>query len=142
MPVNFQQALQQIREMGKQATREQKRLEEKRAEAEALFLQFAGELDTLEQLVERAAAENPGLRCAAPLREALNLTCPVPPLESGYTLLAADGSQINPDRHAMVEFGAINVGAIRMRPGQGQLPVELVQSQLMFLQDLFTASGN
>ncbi len=142
MPVNFQQALQQIREMGKQATREQKRLEEKRAEAEKLFVQFAGELDTLEQLVERAAAENPSLRCAAPLREFLNQTFPTPALERGYTLLAADGSQINPDRHAMVEFGAINVGAIRMRPGQGQTPEELVQSQMMFQQDLFTASGN
>ena len=142
MPVNFQQALQQIREMGKQATQDQRRLEEKRAEAEALFLQFADALDTLEQLVERAAAENSSLRCAAPLREFLNQTFPTPVPESRYTLLAADGSQINPDRHAMVEFGAINVGAIRMLPGQGQAPEELVQSQMMFLQDLFTASGS
>ncbi len=82
------------------------------------------ELDTLEQLVERAGADNPSLRCAAPLCEYLNQTFPTPALESGYTLLAADGSQINPDRHAMVEFGAINVGAIRMLPGQGQAPEE------------------
>jgi hypothetical protein len=144
MPVNFQQALQQIREMGKQATQDQRRLEEKRAEAEKLFVQFSGQLDSLEQLVDRAAADNPGLRCAVPLREALNHTAAAPLLESGYTLLAADGSQINPDRHAMVEFGAINVGAIRMRPGlgQSQAPEELVQSQLMFLNDLFTASGS
>ena len=142
MPVNFQQALRQIREMGKQATQDQRRLDEKRAEAEALFVQFAEQLDTLEQLVERAGADNPSLRCAAPLCEYLNQSFPTPALESGYTLLAADGSQINPDRHAMVEFGAINVGAIRMLPGQGQAPEELVQSQMMFLQDLFTASGN
>ncbi len=148
MPVNFQQALQQIREMGRQATQDQRRLEEKRAEADALFLKFAQELDTLEQLVDRAAAENPGLRCAAPFKEFLNQTFAPPPLESGYTLLAADGSQINPDRHAMVEFGAINVGAIRMRPGAGQgnggtqAPEEIVQSQMMFLNDLFTASGS
>jgi hypothetical protein len=147
MPVNFQQALQQIRDMGKQATQDQRRLEEKRAEAEALFLKFADQLDTLEQLVDRASAENPGLRCAAPLHEALNQTFAALPLESGYTLLAADGSQINPDRHAMVEFGAINVGAIRMRPGlsnngHSQAPEEIVQSQMMFLNDLFTASGS
>lgn len=142
MPVNFQQALQQIREMGRQATQDQQRLEEKRAEAEKLFMDLAEELDTLEQLVERAAAENPSLRCAAPLREYLNETFAAPALEHPYTLLAADGSQINPDRHAMVEFGAINVGAIRMCPGQGQTPEEIVQSQMMFLKDLFTASGN
>ncbi len=148
MPVNFQQARQQIREMGKQAIQDQRRLEEKRAEAETLFVKYAEELDTLEQLVERAAAENPSLRCAAPARfsaqrrEFLNQTFPIPEIEGSYTLLAADGSQINPDRHAMVEFGAINVGAMRMAPGQGQAPQEVVQSQMMFLQDLFTASGN
>ena len=142
MPVNYQQALQQIREMGKQAPREQERLKELRAEADKLFVQYAQELDTLEQLVERAAAENPSLRCAAPFREFLDQTFPEPPLERSFTLLAADGSQINPDRHAMVEFGAINVGAIRMHPGNGSAPQELVQSQMMFHNDLFTGSGN
>lgn len=142
MPVNYQQALQQIREMGKQAPREQERLKELRAQADDLFVKFAEDLDTLEQLVERAAAENPTLRCAAPFREFLNQTFPEPVIEEGYTLLAADGSQINPDRHAMVEFGAINVGAIRMQPGNGVIPRELVQSQMMFHNDLFTASGS
>jgi hypothetical protein len=142
LPVNYQQALQQIREMGRQAPQEQRRLKELRAEAAALFMQFAEELDTLEQLVERAAAENPNLRCAAPFREILNQTFPEPVIEEDYTLLAADGSQINPDRHAMVEFGAINVGAIRIPPGSGSPPQEVVQSQMMFHNSLFTASGN
>lgn len=142
MPVNFQQAQQQIREMGSQAIQQQERLKELREQADMLLLQFANQLDTLEQLVLRASESNPSLRCAMPFTEVLNQTFPEPPLESGFTLLAADGSQINPDRHAMVEFGAINVGAIRMKPGQGKPPEELVQSQMMFHNDLFTASGN
>ena len=141
MPVNFQQALQQIREMGSQAFQQQERLQELRDQADMLLLQFATQLDTLEQLVLRAVESNPSLRCALPFTEVLNLTFPEPPLESGFTLLAADGSQVNPDRHAMVEFGAINVGAIRMKPGQGQPPEELVQSKMLFHNDLFTASG-
>ena len=142
MPVNFQQALQQIREMGKQAPKEEQRLQQLREEASRLFEKYACELDTLEQLVERAMAENSSLRCAAPFKECLNQTFPAPVAATPYTLLAADGSQINPDRHAAVDFGAINVGAIRIRPGQaGQAPEELVQSQMMFGSDLFTARG-
>lgn len=145
MPVNYQQALQQIRDMGKQAPKEHERLQQLIKEAQTLFGEYACELDTLEQLVERAAAENKSLRCAAPFSECLNQTFPTPQAGGPYALLAADGSQINPDRHAAVEFGAINVGAIRMKPGQGAAglaPEELVQSQMMFLNDLFTANGN
>jgi DNA-binding FadR family transcriptional regulator len=142
LPVNFQQARQQIQEMGSQATLREERLQELRAEAETLFLRYACELDSLEQLVLSAAEANPRLRCAAPFGECLDQTFPVPVIEESYILLAADGSQINPDRHAQVEFGAINVGAIRMQPGLGQQPEEIVQSQLMFHDDLFTASGN
>lgn len=118
MPVNFQQALQQIREMGKQAPRQEERLQQMRAEADNLFVQYSCDLDTLQQLVERAAAENSSLRCAAPFLECLSQTFSAPMLEDAYILLAADGSQINPDRHAAVDFGAINVGAIRMCPGK------------------------
>lgn len=141
MPVNFQQALQQIHEMGSQALMQQERLKALREEAEKLLHQFTDELDSLEQLVMRAAAENSHLRCAAPFGESLEKAFPAPPITSKYTLLAADGSQINPDRHGQVEFGAINVGAIRMKPGQGQPPEEMVQSTLMFHDDLFTSSG-
>jgi hypothetical protein len=146
MPVNYQQALQQIRAMGKQAPFLDEQLRAKRAEAAALLAEMSCELDTLEQLVERAAAENDHLRCAAPRRECLMVTFPTPPLAECYSLLAADGSQINPDRHGSVEFGAINVGAIRMRrdstAGPGTAPQEFVRSQLMFHDALYTENGS
>jgi hypothetical protein len=142
MPVNYQQALQQIRQMGEQAPWQQERLKELREQAVGLFVQYACALDSLEGLVDQAAAANPGLRCAGPAGECLNGAFPAPVLRDDYTLLAADGSQINPDRHAMVEFGAINVGAIRMCPGQGQAPREVVQSRMMFHDDLFTSGGD
>jgi hypothetical protein len=107
-----------------------------------LFVNYSCELDSLEGLVEQATAAYPNLRCAGPAGDCLTFTAPAPALDGAYTLLAADGSQINPDRHAMVEFGAINVGAIRMQPGQGQTPREMVQSRMMFHNDLFTASGD
>ena len=142
MPVNFQQALEQIREMGQQAPQREELLRKLREDAGQLFHQYANELDSLEQLVERATAENPHLRCAAPFREPLDTAATAPTLDPCCTLLAADGSQINPDRHAMVEFGAINVGAIRLQTGAGSAPREWVQSRLMFYKDLYAENGS
>lgn len=142
MPVNYQQALQQIREMGRQAPEHEARLKAKREEVHALLASMACQLDTLEQLVERAGAENDHLRCAVPRSECLTAAIPTPSLPACYSLLAADGSQINPDRHGSVEFGAINVGAIRMRPGDSQPPQEFVTSRLMFNDDLTTENGS
>ncbi len=141
MPVNYQQALDQIRKMGKQAPEQEERMKRLREEAARLFVQYAAELDTLQQLVERAVSYNAKLRCAVPFEEALNKTTPLPELESSYTLFAADGSQIDPDRHAAVEFGAINVGIIRLHPGCGETPQEHVVSKLMFYDELHTANG-
>ena len=122
MPVNFQQALQQIREMGKQAAQEQETAgRELREEAERAVcaVSLANWIRWSSWWSAPPRRTHP---CAAlrPSTEFLNQTFPTPPLESRYTLLAADGSQINPDRHAMVEFGAINVGAIRMLPRAGR----------------------
>lgn len=137
MPVNFQQALQKIREMGSKARARSQDLAEKRSRAVALLHEYAGREGELRELVERAARLNPRLRCAGPALGRLDSAFTAQP-RPGVVLLAADGSQINPDRHAAVEFGAINVGAIRLSPGLP--PVETVDSQLLFYEDLY--SGN
>lgn len=141
MPVNYQQALQQIREMGKQAGQVEEQTQKLSDEAWQFFTMYGSELDTLEQLIELASAQYPHLRCAAPFQEDLNLAFPAPALEPDFILLAADGSQINPDRHAAVEFGAINVGAIRIQPGHGTPPEEWVRSELLFHDRLYTSNG-
>lgn len=142
MPVNFQQAQIQIRQMGEQAVQQQEELNNLIWQAKEILNLYACDLDSLQSLVEQGAAANPNLRCAVPFRECLNYALAEPTVEAGYTILAADGSQINPDRHAQVEFGAINVGTIRMRPGSGQSPKEMVQSHMMFHNELFSASGD
>lgn len=142
MPVDFQQALQQIRSMGEQSVRQREKLRELQAQASEVMQQHSCDLDMLQGLVEQGSAANPSLRCAAPFGECLNEVFLAPAEENSFTLLAADGSQINPDRHAQVEFGAINVGAICMHPGSGQPPREQVYSTLMFYSDLFTSSGD
>ena len=67
--------------------------------------------------------------------------CRCPPSPAQVTVLAADGSQINPDRHARVEFCVINVGAFEMSPGPAAAPREIIQSKLLDQEELYTAHG-
>ncbi len=142
MSVDFQQVYQKIREIGATAQQRKKTLEERRAHARFLLNLNADNLDGLRWMVESAKEMDPALRCAVPLNERLDTHLPPPALPSNAVLIAADGSQINPDRHAAVQFGLINVGAITIKLASGQTPQIFTDSQLLFDEELFTISGN
>jgi hypothetical protein len=139
MPVSFQQILSQIKEKGPAAVERQKVLENRTEEAFRLLNFFSSELDALRSLVERASAVNRDLRCAVPADQPLTSAIPAPLDTPPLVILAADGSQINPDRHNQVEFGVINAGAVRFAPGES--PREIVQTRLLLGDDLQLASG-
>jgi hypothetical protein len=139
MPVNFIEIRQQIIEMGRQAPERAARLQQLRLLAANLLNQYARQRDALCRRVEQAAALNKNLRCAIPLEESLDQSTPAPNILQPHVLLAADGSQVNPSRHDSVEFGVINIGAIRMQPGQAVTPSETTRSQLLY-DDLLEAS--
>ncbi len=74
----------------------------------------------------------------------LDTTIPLPELKGPATILAADGSQIAPDRHAAVEYCLVNVGAIRMQmlsAGQPLPPLVRVESQLYYDEALYMGTG-
>ncbi len=84
------------------------------------------------------------IHCAAPSpsSEPLNAHFPHPALTAPVTILAADGSQINPDRHAQVEYSLINVGAICTRIGSVQPPAITIKSELLAADDLSLMTEN
>jgi len=141
MPVNFQQVQQRVRQIGQQAPAVQKQLAARRARALQLLHQFAADPEPLADLFERANHINSSLRCAKLYRESLTHRGPLPVLDTPIVLLAADGSQINPDRHAAVEFGVINTGAIRIVPGSAEPPLEIIETKMLYGDELQTASG-
>ena len=141
MPVNFQEIRSQIKDMGRQAPERERVLKNKRLIAQELLQTNASRLEELCALVEQATAANNGLRCALPVSEPLTHTTPTPPLPLPLTLLSADGSQINPDRHDAVEFGVINVGAIRLLAGSAQAPQEITRSTLLYGDSLRSSAG-
>ncbi len=139
MPVDYQQIRRQILEKGPGALRRQEDLKKKIEEAYARLLEYAHELEKLRVLVDTAENLNPDLRCAVPGVQALTQTFPAPVDDCRSVILAADGSQINPDRHNQIEFGVINTGAIRFEPGLP--PREIVESRLLLGDELQLESG-
>jgi hypothetical protein len=136
MPIDYQQIYEKIQDIGKGARERKKTLEERRVKARDLLAAFASELDLLRSKVDSAKAVDANIRCAYPLDETLASSHPPPDSVTDATLIAADGSQINPDRHASVQFGLVNVGAITMRLNSGEAPVISTESELLFGDDL------
>jgi hypothetical protein len=81
------------------------------------------------------------LRCAIPLSDPLNACFAVKPFPDNLTLIAADGSQVAPDRHASVLFSLVNVGAIVMQPGSDQAPFIQTDSRLLVDDENYTETG-
>jgi len=136
MPIDYQQIYAKIQEIGKGARERKKTLEERRSKARELLAAYASELDVLRSKVDAAKAVDQNIRCASPLNETLASSYPPPASVMDATLIAADGSQINPDRHAAVQFGLINVGAIIMKLNSGEAPEIATESELLFGDDL------
>jgi hypothetical protein len=141
MPINFQQVYARIREIAAGAEERNRTLEEKRDLARSLLGTYASELDYLKKKVEAAAAIDSNIRCAVPFNEPLTATYPPPPPAADVTVIAADGSQINPDRHASIQFSIINVGIIIMKLHSGQAPEICVETEMLFGDDLIS-NGN
>ena len=136
MPIDYQQIYAKIQEIGKGARERKKTLEERRAKARDLLATYGNQLDVLRSKVDAAKAADANIRCAAPLNEPIASSYPPPDTVKEATLIAADGSQINPDRHAAVQFGLINVGAIIMKLNSGEAPAIDTESELLFGEDL------
>jgi hypothetical protein len=136
MPIAYQQVYEKIQEIGKGARERKKTLEERRAKARELLNLYASELNALRSKVDSAKAVDPNIRCALPVDENLASSYPVPDSAIQATLIAADGSQINPDRHASIQFSLVNVGAITMRLNSGEAPKIDTESELLYGDDL------
>ena len=141
MPVNFQEIYTKIQEIGQGARERRERIENLRVHARSLLEQNADELDYLRRIVERAKETDPNIRCALPLNESLASHVPAPASIIDATLIAADGSQVNPDRHASIQFCIINVGSIVMRMQSGEPPEVFTNSELLYGEELETKYG-
>jgi len=141
MPVNLIEIQKHLSDFANQAKARRAELASREQELMGLIGKYAHQLEAIQTRVERFGGINERLRCAIPLDEDLDKVAPMPSLPERFTLLASDGSQINPSRHTQVTFGVINVAVLAMTRGSGETPKILTDSDLINYQDLFSASG-
>jgi hypothetical protein len=136
MPIDYQKIFTRIKEIGAGARERKKTLEERRIKARELLAAYNSELDLLRSKVDTAKLADANTRCALPLNENLASSFPIPDSVIQATLIAADGSQINPDRHAAIQFCVVNVGAIQMKLNSGETPEIFTDTELLYGDDL------
>jgi hypothetical protein len=141
MALDFQQVREQVIQMGEGAS---SRAAERRAKLEKTrqtLEENAHKNQYLLEKIQAALTQNANLRCALPKDEHLNQVFELPAIPQAMTVLAADGSQINPDRHAAVDYCLVNVGAIQMQYGSPNSPSTTVRSRLFYDDQMFTSAG-
>ena len=141
MPVNLVDIQKKLGNFSRQARARKEQIADQHQEAANLMREYADRLDDLRDRVDLVAEVYPRLRCAVPVSESLNAVVPSPEPPKTLTLLAADGSQINPSRHARVEFCVINIGVVKMVRGSGDVPCIYTQSHLLDYDSVFLPGG-
>ena len=139
MTLELSKVTEQIDEMGRvlagRASHQRKVL----PAARALLHEFATRQEELHQVAESEPGQR--LRCASPGDEPLDKAFPAPDLAQHATLVAADGSQIYPNRHGLAFYYVINVGSIIFRHGSGQAPHVATNPQLFYNDDQMYPGG-
>ena len=141
MTIDYQQVIEKIREIAVVAKQNDEQTITRCKRAVKLLEANANQFEALQRKVEQAYEYDPNLRCALPVSETLDESFILPDLPPQLTLIAADGSQINPDRHAALFFSLINVGAIVIEPGSGKAPDVFTFSDLNYGEELYGETG-
>lgn len=124
----------QIKDMALRLTEYNNQLADRVSEAEQRLHTYSEQLTMLREKVDRATREDLGWRGARPADqgEPLARCHPCPPCPQRATLIATDGSQIAPNRHASALYYLINVGGIIIQHGSGHPPTLLKQPDLVY----------
>jgi hypothetical protein len=124
----------QVRTMGKTVSAREETYAKKVSLARAWLAAYADQSDKLQHPARAAGT-------AIPSDEPLDATWPLPPTPETFTVVAADGSQIQPDRHSAAFYYLINIGSLVYRHGSGEAPEALSEPQLGYKEEDLYESG-
>jgi hypothetical protein len=153
MSLEFEQLTPSIAEMAREAGRRREKRDDELEKAAALLHEYADSWDLIDERLSWAVAnaDEKFYRSARPLHHELPLDQGIkpqaPPAQA--TIIATDGSQIVPDRHAPFLYYLINIGAIIYYHGSGRPPDVAAFPKLSFPgdadseeDDVFNVSSN
>ncbi len=117
-------------------------LAEKTAYARAVLANQPEVSDELQRKIAAARRIDEWRRGAIPLGTRLDQRARLAVCPAVHTLIAADGSQIYPDRHSFAAYYLLNTGAIVLRAGTGQAPAVSSEPEIFFEDaDLYDEEG-
>ncbi|MBN1991799.1 MAG: DNA double-strand break repair nuclease NurA [Anaerolineae bacterium] len=126
MTLELNQVAPQVKAMGRSLAEQNPLRDAAGRQAQALLQQFSTNQSTLHERIRLAEKVQQKLRFdwvgAAPTAEALGQAYPLPPCPERVTVIASDGSQILPSRHAITLYYLVNIGSIVYRHGSNQKP--------------------
>jgi hypothetical protein len=130
MSLDLPRLLPQVEDMGRAAA-------ERAVARRGLIPQWQAALESAaamppEELTRLVAAAGPRWPGAVPTGEPVNADFPPPALAERLTVVAADGSQVHPDRHGAAFFYLINIGSLVIRHGSGQAPETFTEPHLAY----------
>lgn len=134
MTLLFSQLSPQLDSLGQEFARQERQYEQLLELALRLLREHATDYRALSQRA-RMVAEQLQWRGAIPMEEPLDSAHPLPPHPPRASIIAADGSQIEPDRHGAALYYLINIGSIVFEHGTGQRPRAESEPHLFYRPD-------
>ncbi|MGB4594312.1 MAG: DNA double-strand break repair nuclease NurA [Anaerolineaceae bacterium] len=142
MPVNYLLVENNLDSFSKKTKHHRDQLNAARKQLSDAYQALDQSSAAIRSKIEKAESLLKSLYCAKPTGEPLLFSKNAPPAPESYTLVAADGSQINPNRHRSLQFCVINVGLIKLLKGSGKAPEIEIQSRLLDFDQLYTDDGS
>lgn len=138
MSLEFEKLAQAVSDMVQQTSQRRKQQQEQLAEALARLRNHALAWDLFKGVVAEALEKGDSNRYQAALplhHQPLNAGIPAPAVPEKATIVACDGSQIVPDRHAPFLYYLINTGVIAYYHGSGRPPSVFSSPVLAYPRD-------
>lgn len=139
MTLEFEKLTAELEKMAQTAVRRQQRRDELVAEFQRTLRAYSSDWETITEALAIAArrADEKFFRAARPLDETepLHTAVPAPAPPPQATIIATDGSQIMPDRHAAYLYYVVNVGGIVYHHGSGAPPEVFSTPQIEYPRD-------
>jgi hypothetical protein len=140
MALELNKLTKEVNALGESVARRLGELAERLPEAQAALSAIGVADEALMRKVQSALS----LRWAGaiPTAEPVNQTFKLPPPAERYNVIAADGSQIYPDRHGVALYYLVNVGSIVFRAGLAQAPSIESRPEVFYSdEDLYEDDG-
>jgi hypothetical protein len=128
MTLELSQLTQPVQSMGKAMAERQEAYDDLLELARQWLTEFADAGAALQHPARKAHA-------AIPTEEPLDTAHRLPPIPDRFTVAAADGSQIQPDRHGAALYYLINIGSLVYRHGSGEAPEAKSESTLGYREE-------